>query len=105
MDRNDGPRLRRHPALRIGGINIEASPNAVAEHGTSAKICDDLGGRGKGVGGQQHFVPRLQADRIQRQLQRGGAGVHRQGVLAPDISGKLLFELNGNWSGGKPARG
>ncbi len=105
MDRNDGPCLRRNPALRIGGINIEASPHAVAEYGTSPEICDDLGGRGKGVGGQQHLIPRLQADGVERQLQRGGTGIHRQGVLAPDISGKLFFELNGDWSGGKPARG
>ncbi len=105
MNRNNGPRLRRHPALGIGGIDIETSRHAVAEHGTSAEICDHLGGRGKGVGRQQYFIARLQADGVERQLQRGGTGIHRQGVFAADISGKLFFELDGDRPGGKPARG
>ena len=75
-----------------------------AQHGTCAEICNHLGGRGEGVRGQQHFVPRLQADGVERQLQRGGTGINRQSVFAANISGKLFFELDGDRPGGKPAR-
>src|SRR5579862_3219186 len=103
MDWNDGPRLGRDAALSVRGINIEASTHAVAENRPSPEICYDFGSRSKSVGGQQHLIPSLQADGVERQLQCGSTRVDRQGMLAPDVSGKLFFKLDGNRSGGKPA--
>ena len=67
-------------------------------HRTGAEIGNYFGRRGKGVGGQQDFIARFQVDGVQRQLQRGGTGIHREGMFTAHVGGKLLFELDGDRS-------
>src|SRR5689334_368083 len=93
VNRNDRPRARRNPSLDVPGINIESALYAVAKHGSGAEIGHHFRRCREGVGGKQYLVLGPQADGVESQLQRGGAGIYGESMLGADVFGKSTFEL------------
>ncbi len=103
MHRNDGAGAIGNPPFGIRGIDVEAARHAVAEHRPAAKISHHFGGGGEGIGGHEDFIAGTQSDAVERQLQRGGAGIQGQRVLAAHVGSELFLKLDGDRPGGEPA--
>jgi hypothetical protein len=67
------------------------------------EIKDYLGGGRKGQGWHQYFVPLLETNCIQGEVQRGSAGVDCDRVTSTYELGKMLLEFLNFRASGQPA--
>jgi hypothetical protein len=65
----------------------------IDEHRLQASECDDVRRRRKRVGGHEHFVAGLEAEREHGEMQRGGAGADGKRVLDLARLREARFEL------------
>ena len=64
----------------------------VHEHRTCAAELDGVRGRGEGVGGDDHLVAGADAEREQREMDRGGSRRHADGLGRPDCPRERALE-------------
>jgi hypothetical protein len=84
-------------------VDVHGVASTVHQHGLRLKIQRDLCAGRKGHGWDKHLITFFHSYSIQGQMQGGRAGIHRNGMLTPDISGKIRFELSHSCAGGQPA--
>ena len=76
---------------------------AIDQNGNPAFVADHFGGRGKGHRRDQDAIARAQTERVHGQVQRSGAGVHRDGMGRRHRRGKLLLEPLDSRAGRQPS--
>ncbi len=114
----DAVQVDRHPALvdrdhrpgppgeqRFdgGGGEVAGGPVDLREHRHRTGVGDGVGGGDEGERGDDHLVPRTDARADQRQVQRGGAGGDRDGVLDAEVLGEGPLEGGDPGALGHPA--
>ena len=104
VDGHDRAGPRRHTGGHLGGIDAERHRIDVAEDGFRARLHDHVRGGRPGDRRRQHLVARADAEGDEREVHRGGAGGHGEGVLDAAVGGELLLELRREGPGGEPAR-
>ncbi len=85
-------------------VDVESVALDVDEPWPGAEVPDDFGRGGEGVWSGDDLVLRANAHRLQRQVQRRGAGVDRHSVRGPDAGGEFTLEPVGHSARGYPAR-
>ena len=90
------------PPFRIRKVQVEIVFPTIHQQRGGIKIADHLGGRCKGHGRNDDRFVRLQADGLQRQMQRRRAGIQSDGIFLSDKIGKFLLELFRPWTRGQP---
>src|SRR5262245_25371226 len=104
--------MNRDNRLRFGSncgfnpirIQIESIALAVDEYRLGFKIENHLRGGGESHGWNNYFIAFANSYGIQCDVQSRGSGVHRNGVLAAHILGKILLEALNLSAGGQPPR-
>ena len=78
--------------LGVGEVHVEGVRIAVDEDGDGALVADDLGRGGKGHGGDEDGSVRAKLERLDGEMQSGGAGVECDGVFGADGGGEFGLE-------------
>src|SRR5207302_1757599 len=87
----------------VRDVEIEILYTAISQDRARAEVPDHLGRGGERHGGHDHALARLQANGFQREVQCGGAGIDRDGVLVFEVIGELTLELFRPGPGREPA--
>ena len=82
-----GPELLDLP-FGVGQVHVQRYGIAIHQQGHGALIADHFGGGGEGHRGHEHGLARVQAQRLDGQMQRGGAGIDGHGVPAAHLLGQ-----------------
>src|SRR5215813_5063987 len=103
MDGKNGACFGSDIALDKVGIHVKGARSTINEDRLGAEIKNDFAACGKGHGGKNYFVTRLEIDRGKRKVKRGCAGANGDGILCADARGKCRFELLDAGAGREPA--
>jgi hypothetical protein len=77
----------------ISRSRVATSSAAIGEHRPGAEVRDDLARRGERVGGHDHLVAGLEADRFERQMERRRARVDGDRVPGAHVRRERRLEL------------
>ena len=103
VHRQDRLGAGRDSCLDLRGVEVQGRGLAVHQHRPPPQVLDDRHRGREGHGAGDDLVARPDPHRLERQVQRCGAGVHRHGVLAADVGGEVPLELLDHRAGGEPA--
>ncbi len=101
-----GQATRAQPRDRPLGIrrgHVRRDRIAVHEQGNRAEVTNDLRRGGERHRGNEHRLPRFEAEGLQRQVQRGGAGIDGDRGPRPDRRRELFLEAAHPGTGRQPA--
>jgi len=85
-------------------IEVECVRFDIHQYGPGAEVVDDLCRRRKRVRGRRHEIAGADANRLERQMHRGGARVDGNRVVRTDVAGEFGLEPVGLGARGEPAR-
>jgi hypothetical protein len=97
-----GFQSRLNLPLGVRHIHIVVVLAAIHQYGPCPQITDDLGGGRKSHGGHDYPLPRAKPNRLQCEVQGGGAGIEGDRVRLADIGRELALEPLDLRTGRKP---
>jgi hypothetical protein len=104
VDGNDRLRLVGDELGDVVGVDVQVGVADVRENGRGAGVNDHVRSRGPGDRSRDHLVARPDADREEREVERGSPGRDREHVLGLNVFGEAPLELGRPWTGRQPAR-
>ena len=93
MDGENGAGAGGDRAGDLGGVKVGGARVNIHKYRSRAHIQNRFDGRDKRVGGGDHLIPGLDAQRQQRQVQGAGAGIYRNAMLDATESGEFPLEF------------
>ena len=103
VDGEDRLGARADEPLHLGRIDVQVAHPNVGEHGPGAGVDDHVRRRRPGDRRRDHLVARPEAERHEREVQRGRSGRDREGVLRLRQLRKTALELRRPRPGRQPA--
>jgi hypothetical protein len=104
VHRDDGLGARRNGRFDLLRIDVQRVRLDVDEHGSSTDMLDHVDRCGERERRADHLVTRTDAERRERGVQGGGAGVQRERGGRAEECREIRLELFSLRAGGNPAR-
>ena len=104
MHRKNGAGAGSNFSFRIARAEVQRLRKNVDKYGPRAEIRHHFGGSSKRCGWDQNLVSGLKPNRLQAEMQRGGAGGNRNRMRRPDVAGEAALEFQRFGPRGEPSR-